>query len=338
MTNDSEPILLDKVISSFIDLGGTFDNVRIENGQFGLGLFIADPKKKFRVHVPEDLLLETKFANLNFLKKISINKQSGWSRSKRLFFSNYQKCCGWNARSFEKVFKHQTALQGLPQEVARQLDGFGVESNSKKRLTYKYLFHKHMSSRTIFYKGNSVIMPVIELFNHSDVGRPFIFNGGIEIQGKGSGEIFSRYHSAMDGFDFFNLYGFSNNPILGYSCTTNIKVHKENISIIRSSQSEPKSKLIWKHHKNRELDRGILFRDVLLKDAISPDKPMKIFVERCLKYGLAASTSKDIFQGLLRHNTLVTKDFLGTIRSMEFSLKPVISQVVERHLELLCTR
>ena len=45
MTNDSEPILLDKVISSFIDLGGTFDNVRIENGQFGLGLFIADPKK-----------------------------------------------------------------------------------------------------------------------------------------------------------------------------------------------------------------------------------------------------------------------------------------------------
>ena len=58
----------------------------------------------------------------------------------------------------------------------------------------------------IFYKGNSVIMPVIELFNHSNVGRPFIFNGGIEIQGKGSGEIFSRYHSAMDGFDFFNLF------------------------------------------------------------------------------------------------------------------------------------
>ena len=186
-------------LDEFRGFGGRAENVMQRKGAFGLGLFPIDPSKPVDLFVPDSLLVATdnvKIQNNN----VEIIDQSSFPEGYSDWFQRYQASYSWGAEGNQNTLAVEEGLKALPKEVLIRLKRHGLynpENRFPGEDIDKEIFERFVSTRCIRRKDRRVIMPMIELLNHSPSAKAYDMSGdGIAVGGLHDGEILVKYSNS----------------------------------------------------------------------------------------------------------------------------------------------
>jgi len=194
--------LWDEMLDEFRVLGGTADNVCLGEGKFGRGLFPIDPSKPIKVHIPESLLVareHVEFVNDAF----RIKPEAPIGAREKSFLENYERDFSW---SVSRRYTHDLLqmMDETPAELREHLSKFCKRWMAGP--TPEAVQERFLSSRVVRYKGQSVIMPIVELANHGDATE-YVHKNGVGLSGQFADEISVRY-CLSDPWRIFANWGF----------------------------------------------------------------------------------------------------------------------------------
>jgi len=108
--------------------------------------------------------------------------------------------------------------------------------------TNELIQKRFFETRTIKYRGKSVVMPLIELVNHGN-GPEYDLNDGVSLYGTFAGEVFVQY-SYGDCFDYFRSWGFATQRPVAFSVglegtigNARLQIHQDFTGCVTSERS-----------------------------------------------------------------------------------------------------
>ena len=268
--------------NSFLDeyrsFGGTADNVIQRKGPLGLGLFPVDPSRPIKLEAPDHLLIPTN--NLELHEGcIRLKNEHHYPQGFADWYQRFQSEYSWGAEARRSILEFESNLQDLPKDIRQILDQF-LQNSIEKRFPGidrdKEAFRRFVLTRQIGWKDKAVLMPLIELVNHSPNAESWIMDDcGISLQGDYNEEILVRY-SVSDPLHRFIHYGFTCDERLAFS--KNLRLDQNNFSItirggVNFTPFRPQPISI-KENK-------IFIDRPLLGSQISPRRPRELMKENC---------------------------------------------------------
>jgi len=198
--------LWNEILDEFRALGGVADNVRLDDGPLGRGVFVIDPALPARLHVSENMLVSV--SDIVFENgALRISPKAGIGERERRFVEDYYGRLSWGAGGrgeIERVFEH---AQKLPENLRYRLSTEHRCSNWFVKPTEEVIQQRFLQSRHIDYEGRTVLMPMTDLVNHG-AAPPFLCKNGITIAGKWESEVFVHYGDT-DPYGAFESWGFT---------------------------------------------------------------------------------------------------------------------------------
>ena len=219
----------DFMLTVFRALGGTADNLRLGEGAYGRGLFAIDPENEVRLHVPENLLIPVE--DVQFVEgALKVNPEASIGAPERTFFENYQESMSWGAGGRRQALAFIESVDSLPAAIRAILsDEFGIkpllDGDNEARARRWFL-----NSRKIDRGPRDVVMPVVELINHSTNGVLYRIDDGVWVTGKFQDEVLVHY-SITDPFGIFQAFGFASPERVAFSLP--LKHEKRRITVLR---------------------------------------------------------------------------------------------------------
>ncbi len=198
------------ILASFRALGGTADNVTRREGPLGLGLFPINPDEPVTLHVPERLLIDTKLVVLDG-EDLVVDPACDVDGDVRAFFNEYQQRFSWGAEGRARTEAFERGLRTLPESLLKRLKELRLidQIHIDEADWLSEMRRAFINSRRIAYRGHPVIMPIIELLNHSADGGSYDTKDGIRVAGVFAGEVLVNYNRACDSIGRFFNYGFT---------------------------------------------------------------------------------------------------------------------------------
>ena len=200
----------DKLIADYQSFGGRINNIVQRRGALGLGLFPIDQSKPIELSAPDELLVPVDQVKLEN-DHIIIAEPDRFPDGYATWYKTFQQCFSWGADGYKSILQFETALRTLPDDIQNLLQPF-CNVPIRQRLPSENknnIFKRFIKTRQINYKGKKVLMPMIELVNHSAFQKSWNMNDdGIHIKGNFEDEILVRYSMADPIFRFMQ-YGFS---------------------------------------------------------------------------------------------------------------------------------
>lgn len=196
----------DDLLGEFRALGGVADNVRLGHGALGRGLFAVDPARPVRIHVPENLLIDS--AEIVFEHgMLQIAPAAKTGTRERRFVEDYHAHFSWGGGGRGEIERLLDDAQALPADLRRRLTtefrcGPWFEDRDETLVQRQFL-----NSRCIGYGERTVVMPVLDLANHGGTSG-FGQRDGIALQGAMPDEVLVRYSDA-DSYGVFLTWGFA---------------------------------------------------------------------------------------------------------------------------------
>lgn len=196
----------DDLLDEFRALGGTADNIRLGHGAFGRGLFPIDPARPVVIDIPDNLIVATKHMILvNGTPRVGPDAKMG--ERERAWLDRYQEDVAWGSGEAGGIRAMFEMAAALPEELRHELRSKYQCGRWFQEPTDETLLESYLESRHLFHKGNLVVMPLIDLINHSDVnGRGYGGTDSIRFTGTFPDEIFACY-SDGDALAFFQAWG-----------------------------------------------------------------------------------------------------------------------------------
>jgi hypothetical protein len=195
-----------ELLDEFRALGGVADNIRLDEGSLGRGLFAIDPGKPVLIRVPENLLVDS--SNIFFERDVlKIARDASIGARERKFLEDYHAHLSWNGGGRTEIDRVLLAAQELPEDLRRRLlsefhCGQWFEDYSPTLVQQQFV-----ASRCISFKERTVLMPVLDLANHG-AGGTFEVGDDIALQGVMKDEVLTRY-ADIDSFGVFQSWGFA---------------------------------------------------------------------------------------------------------------------------------
>ena len=166
------------LIDGFQTFGGTAKNVIQRQGAYGLGLFPIDPSEPVEIRAPEHLLVAS--TNVDLCNgKIVIKDPSGYPEGYCEWYEQFQADFSWGADAKRTIYEFETNLKSLPPEIIQLLNQFNptdISNRFPQVEEERELFRRFISTRQINRNGRPVLMPIIELVNHSPQHESFRMN------------------------------------------------------------------------------------------------------------------------------------------------------------------
>ena len=308
----------DQMIEEFRALGGGADNVVMKTGQFGRGLFPADPAKPVNLFVPENLLLKVADVGYeNGSMRLKNGAQVGLKEKE--FFEKYQANFGWGAGGREDCAAFIDAMDSLPGEIRDLLaKDFGLATLFRGEKQNR-IEHRYLKSRMIGSKGRFVLMPVIELVNHGTNGVSFQYKNGITVAGTFPDEILVHYFEATDPFTVFSTWGFAHEEAVAFSLQMNMPLGDRRLAVQRQLQEKAKlgdarAPTVKTNNKN------IMLSHLMLGSSKFPRLAKGIFY-RIMK-DLVEENAEEVFDRIHHFNRM---KFLELLTALEPHEGPMIS-------------
>ena len=207
------------LVDAFRSFGGIADNVIQRKGAFGLGLFPIDSTQPIELRVPDHLLVATD--NLELRNgAVTLKDKSHYPEGFSEWYSHFQVDYSWGADGKNSVKSFEDGLKSLPYTLQQTLENLGL-LNIQQRFPginkEQEIFQRFITTRQINRNGNTVLMPMIELVNHSPAQASWnMDDNSIAIKGKYENEILVRY-SASDPLRRCLQHGFNCKETLGFS-------------------------------------------------------------------------------------------------------------------------
>lgn len=200
----------ERMLVDFRALGGVAVNIQQRIGSYGWGLFPIETGAPCTLHTPEKLLIDEGHVVL-VGEDLVVDPAHEIDAGVRAFFNNYQKHFSWGVEGQKSVNAFESGLRALPEPLKRRLTELGfINLEVSKDLEWpEVLRRSFLNTRRIAYKNRIVIMPLIELINHSPSAGGYDVRDGVKVAGQFDGEILVNYSSACDSLARFCTYGFT---------------------------------------------------------------------------------------------------------------------------------
>ncbi len=205
----------EEMLDEFRALGGTADNIRLGEGVHGRGIFPIDPARPVAIRIPENLLMDAKDA-IFVGGEFRVGPEASIGVREALFLQSYQNRFSWGGGGRAEMERVISQAQALPEELRNTLlndyrcgDWFLDASDHLVQ-------DRFLNSRCIHYKGRVVLMPVVELLNHSPSASYYDTKNGIACEGVFPGEVCGKY-ADTDPFGIFWNWGFACEQPLAFS-------------------------------------------------------------------------------------------------------------------------
>lgn len=237
MANQSKhtsPEQWESLVEGFRSFGGIATNVVQREGEFGLGIFAVDPSKPVELRVPEHLLVATNNVELsdgNVVLKDESSYPEGFGDWYKMFQSKYS----WGAEAQTSIRNFEVGLKSLTNKTRELLRNFGLAVTNERfpgENEEQDIFKRFILTRQISFNENLVLMPMIELVNHSPDQTSWIMDdSSISINGSYNGEVLVRY-SVNDPLRRVLQYGFNCKEHVGFSISTKLN-HRGKVVYVR---------------------------------------------------------------------------------------------------------
>jgi hypothetical protein len=228
----------EQMLDAFRALGGVAENVRIGTGPRGRGLFPVDPAHEVRIHAPPQLLVDVGDVVLEDGHAV-VRQEADVSPQVRAFFARYQRDFSFGAGAADDCRRNLEALSELPGDVQDYIFGGQTSRRRYEKPTDQAILQEYIDTRKVTIsarRGNRVaevpqaapgeasapppkrlvLMPVVELVNHSGQFPLFDLSEGAGVSGRFPEEILARYN-VRDAWDIFMSFHFASETVLSYS-------------------------------------------------------------------------------------------------------------------------
>jgi hypothetical protein len=325
----------DQMISAFRDLGGVAENVMMRTGSRGRGLFPIDASKPVKLHVPANLLIPVR--DVEFRDgQLVISDESDIGGAECDFFEAYQNTFSWGDGGRSDSAEYIQGYDALPSEISELLFGHGKPGTTAtfdERVQQMFLQSRKIARNGVSgsdRENESVLMPVIDLTNHSPGAPSFQFSEGISISGVFPEEILVRY-ALEDSFGIFRAYGFASPERLAFS--------------LASRRSEP-PKLVIERRTNMNTSRGsfnipdyrieddtLVLSCMMIGNMDFPRLSKGIFCDVARQAGW--SDAEEEFDRIVHRNRLSFLSLLKKLEPYEGGIIPTIRKMVLYQLEAI---
>lgn len=307
----------ENTLSQFRALGGVADNVVLSEGIYGRGLFSIDFKMPINIAVPKDLLLPVDWLQIDRSNNLILTDACDWTNDKKAFYLNYLQDFGFTNDVKKEIFNRQLEFYNLPESLKLILKGFGISES---------LFHKpdtiscldaYKSSRRIMIDGKFVMMPLLELANHSEKSKTtFVVDSYTSICGKFSDEILVNYQIAGDATSMYQTYGFSTLKPYAFSGALAINVGSKVIKIARYINlynKIDKTNIPKVSVQGNEINLSFL----VVGSLNDRSSPKKIFLKLMQEVGMPTHIAGNVFNGIVNMNQQFFKSLLNELKPLE---------------------
>jgi hypothetical protein len=265
----------DELLDEFRALGGTADNIRLGQGEYGRGLFPIDPSKPVAIRVPDNLLIAVADMVVeNGVPRVGPSAKAG--ERERAWLDHYQKEFAWNGGGADEIRRIFEMAGQLPAELRNKLltqyrCGLWFQAPTDELVTNCY-FH----ARSIDYSGRSSVMPIIEMANHGS-GANYDTSDGVALRGSFTGEIVVEY-AEYDSYDYFLAWGFATQRPLAFSVSLTGEIDSTTLAIDQMFEGTTTPPQAWKpkieksggtvklpflligHRRSPRIPRGIFYK------------------------------------------------------------------------------
>ena len=204
----------DELLDEFRALGGTAENIRLGHGEFGRGLFPMDAAKPVAIHIPDNLLVAMEHMVIaGGVPRVGQEANTG--EREKAWLDRYQEEFAWGRGGVDEVRRTFEMAAALPAELRQSLLGKYRCGLWFAEPTDTLIATKFLQARAIRYRGQSVVMPIIEMANHGG-GAHYDTDSGVGLRGSFPGEVLVEY-SLVDSYDYFLSYGFATQRPVAFS-------------------------------------------------------------------------------------------------------------------------
>jgi hypothetical protein len=269
----------------FMALGGVAENVRYGRGPNGRGLFAIDPGRPVRLRVPRSLLYPTDGLRLDD-GKLTLSAQASAGEQEREFFASYQNTMSWARGGRQEVVAFLQLVGALPQQArACLVEDFGLgyllETHDEAAILERFIKARHFD-----FHGRAVLMPVLELCNHSRHGVDFdVGSDHVGVTGRfADGEVLLRY-SVADSWQRFIQYGFVCEERAAYSLPMEIRLQSGRLAVGHDpAAGRPRNGYLMPHMAVE--GERVTLSHVMLGDRDVPHAPRSVFIAALREAGI----------------------------------------------------
>jgi len=306
-------------LDEFRGFGGKADNVMQRKGALGMGLFPIDPSKPIDLFVPDALLVPIENISLQD-GALAIEDDSAFPTGYGNWFRRYQANYSWGAEGRDNTLAFEEGLKALPEAILTLLKRYGLY-NAELRFPGKdpdqELLQRFLRTRCINRNGRSVIMPMIDLLNHSPSAKPYDMSGdGIAVAGMHDGEVQVRYN-IFDPLRRLIGYGFNCVEPMAFSLRCQIQHQDQEVLVRPGVPDRPLQPC-----KISFEDERMVIQQPLLGSIRSPKVPRTLFLQACQAHkGINAN---ELFDQIHQYNTIGLVNLLRALEDLE---EPIAKQL-----------
>lgn len=299
-------------LDEFRAFGGKAENVMQRKGAYGLGLFPIDPSRPVELHVPDELLVPVEQVTIND-GNLVVSDPSTFPEGYADWFARYQSNYSWGAEAKENILQFEEGLKNLPDSLKEILKRNGIY-NSEIRFPgndeEKELMDRYFLSRCINRKGQRMIMPLIELLNHSPSSKGYDMKGnGVLVTGMYDGEVLVKYNFADPLRRLFG-YGFNAPEPLAFSVSCRIRHNELDVAVQGGLSGKGFSKPPTAEMKGERL----VIQQPLLGSTQSPKMPKTLLIQACKN--IEGVDAGELFDQIIQRNVVT---YINLIRELKTS-------------------
>jgi len=319
----------DDLLHEFRALGGTADNIRLGEGEYGRGLFPVIPSLPVALHIPENLLIPVE--DMVFIDgKLRVGPKSGASARERAWLDRYQELLGWSGGGADSIRQMYDQAAALPSELRSRLATEPFCAPLLAEPTDRLILTRYMTARSLTYEDKSVVIPLVELANHRD-GVRYLCKDGVGLHGQFPGEILVQY-SDHDSLDYFLTWGFASPRPVAFSVMMSGQIDTTPMQIQSGFAGRPASPRDWIPQMEKSAAGGSL-SFVMLGNEKFPRLAKGIFYKLMRDAGY--SGYEECFDLIQHHNRLHALALIKVLDGVDLPLARTLRAVAQHRLHAM---
>ena len=294
------------LLEEFRSFGGRAENVIQRDGPLGLGLFPIDPSQPVELMVPKPLLVPADNVELRNGDAV-IKDDSAFPNGYADWFRRYQASYSWGAEGKVSVTRFVRGLETLPNNVSELLSQLKLYQ-PEHRLTGKTfedsMLRRFLNSRCLGRQGQLLVMPLVELVNHSPKAKNWESkpDGSVGVSGRHDGEVLARYSNA-DPLRRLMGFGFNILEPLGFSLSLKLR-HRGQLVVVKGGGGRH-----WfRPPALGQEDKRLVIQQPLLSCQEHPRMPLTLFLSACQR--ACRTDRQELFERIHQANTLALVELL----------------------------